>query len=733
MLRGHMEEEEGRAEQECLPPQPTPYPWLLYFNDNEENQTFCSISDPTITYPRSIPELMGAAVKVWTIQHGWCLLENMIKSNSKHHIHNLFLWSPSNFKKIELPQLKLSNNITIGYSIFSSSPTTTDQVCSIFLFSVSSTLIFYCQLGDDQWTEVDYREDLLSDPDFRKETFITNPVYCNGNLYAESMGNNVLVVIQKPELGGLQIKSTGVPLPAWRATIPMIGLYHTAFWFGSNHQLFRILISLALDKVIGVSVQCYDFSLRTWEKGESIKDKVFFISISDSKSKDVCSRSRFVCQTINSDTEGGRVYLALKDNDFVYIYNIEDNSLMISQHFSNLPKNRSCSLWFMPEPTDVRLSDMLKKEIIRECGAIHLKEMRGRATNFNSYAFTLDVVESIAKRLNVFDYLHLRATSKFFYLGALPLAQIQWRSRFDDLSLFPLLVLSNKDKVFTFVHPKQGLKYKYTITFPPQITTGGEIICYSKDGWLLLASRDSSFFFNPFTKQVLPLTDGIHDTIKSSQCVGFSHPPTSSECAIIECMGKIAFLTFFGGERTPFDYHEDLYRFPLYNMSPLFFNGSFYYLSIEGKLGVIQARRLVGQHHEAALDWKELQELQPPCTNFFNSFLVECDGNLLSVFEGEDNFQKWVQVFKLNEPTMNWSKVENLESHMLFVNGNASFSKVATIPGMENKIYFPRLYGQNIVFYSLETNNYHTSENEVLNFHHVREQLNSSWIEPRWH
>jgi hypothetical protein len=109
------------------------------------------------------------------------------------------------------------------------------------------------------------------------------------------------------------------------------------------------------------------------------------------------------------------------------------------------------------------LTDIPKKEIISECGAIHLKKMRGRATNINSYAYTLDVVESIAKRLNVFDYLHFRATSKHFCLGALPLAQIQWRSRFDDLSLFPLLVLSNKDKVFTFVHPKQGLRYKYTI------------------------------------------------------------------------------------------------------------------------------------------------------------------------------------------------------------------------------------------------------------------------------
>jgi hypothetical protein len=60
---------------------------------------------------------------------------------------------------------------------------------------------------------------------------------------------------------------------------------------------------------------------------------------------------------------------------------------------------------------------------------------------------------------------------------------------------------------------------------------------------------------------------------------------------------------------------------------------------------------------------------------------------------------------------------------------------VANIPGMENKIYFNRFYGNNVVFYSLETNNYHTFENidQVVNFHDVREQLNGTWIQPRWH
>jgi hypothetical protein len=99
----------------------------------------------------------------------------------------------------------------------------------------------------------------------------------------------------------------------------------------------------------------------------------------------------------------------------------------------------------------------------------------------------------------------------------------------------------------------------------------------------------------------------------------------------------------------------------------------------------------------------------------------------------ESSLGKGVRVFKLDESTMTWMKVESLKNHMLFV-GNTSFSAVANIPGMENKIYFPRFYRQRVVFYSLETNNYHTFENDkAVNFHHVREHLNGTWIQPRWH
>jgi len=376
------------------------------------------------------------------------------------------------------------------------------------------------------------------------------------------------------------------------------------------------------------------------------------------------------------------------------------------------------------------------------CGSIHLNEKDDTTTN--DYELSLDVVGVIAKRLNVFDYLHFRATNKHFRIGAPP---VQWRSyndisvlRFDDHSLCPLLVFLDKDNVFTFVHPKHGLKYKYTIKLPKVNFLEGKAyddvhlnsdceICYSKEGWLLLTRNSNcSFFFNPFTKEVIPF-EYEPITIRSGKCVGFSHCPTSYKCVIVDFDENALFH-----HKTPIfrllDY-ETRYDSSFYfqhgylslgNKSPTFHNGSFFYLSNKGMLGVIKLT-------EDGASWKEFKELQSPCTGFINNFLVECNGNQLSIFEGP--FGKWVRVFKLNESTMTWTKVESLGNHMLFV-GNTSFSAVANIPGMENKIYFPRFYGQSILFYSLKTKKYHTFEDEVLNFENVREPLNSSWIEPKW-
>ncbi|WJX22669.1 hypothetical protein P8452_11952 [Trifolium repens] len=554
-----------------------------------------------------------------------------------------------------------------------------------------------------------------------KYTYFEDPTYCNGCLYARmrtSLGF-IIVVIERFSINctsDLQPIISGFE----EIIIKLIGF---------DNVLFRIEVLHAWDRVIAVFVHKFDCSQRVWEKVENIKDKVFFIS---------CRDSAFACQAINPEIEGGRIYIALKNCNFVYIYNIKDKSLATSQHFSNLSRTLTYSLWFIPE---TRIIGPLKEETeeahqVRQIEGVyelvHSKDTEDKS--HNELSLPQDVIEVIAKHINnVFDYLHFRASNKLFRLLAPP---IQWRSsssmsmsRFDDLSTCPLFVFSEKD-VFTFLHPKHGLESKSIIKFPQDLHRNRNLeICCSKDGWLLLVAFHLGYqvFFNPFTKEVLPLPFGNKE-ISNIRCFGMSHSPTSYECVTVELIKINTITTAYvhhlreGRQHNIIEFEES--KFPLFNISPAFHNGLFYFLSVTGNLAVIEVIR-----EEIRL--KVLQKPQAPCSSHFNNFLVECDGNLLSVFESP--FAKGVQVFKLNEYTMTWMKVKSLKNHMIFV-GKTSFSALANISGMENKIYFNRFYGQNVVFYSLETNNYHTFQNdEVVNFHHMREQLNGTWIQPRWH
>ncbi|WJX27341.1 hypothetical protein P8452_16168 [Trifolium repens] len=487
--------------------------------------------------------------------------------------------------------------------------------------------MFYYQLGDKQWTKRCFYIDIVRDlamkgkaPLEESKTIFEDPVYCNGRLYAgmSIWYGYIIVVTEKLQPNDFSINCTSDPMAKYKPRLP-----------------------------------------------------------------DICETEEAISRLIGSNNKlkGGRIYIALKNCNYVYIYNIEEKSIVTSPPFSNLPENLYYSRWFMP---DTRMTDTLKEEIgkshqIREkesiCNVVYLKDV-GDIAHTKS-PLPLDVVEVIAKNINdVLDYLQFRASNKLLRLAA---PQIQWRSSssmsmsmFDDLSMCPLFVFSEKDKVFTFVHPKLGLDYENIISYPQGEPWSWNCeICCSKDGWLLLVAVNNTkfqVFFNPFTKEVfrLPL---LHKGIWNIRCFGMSDSSTSSKCVIVELVKGLstittAYINFMNRDYRHFTFEST--KFPHYNVSPVFHNGLFYFLSKSGKLAVIEA---TGEN----IRWIVLEELQAPCSTCFKNFLVECDGNLLSVFESP--FAKRVQVFKLNESTMTCMKVKSLKNHMIFV-GKVAFTMV---------------------------------------------------------
>ncbi|WJX26874.1 hypothetical protein P8452_15746 [Trifolium repens] len=394
-------------------------PSLMYFS-GKNNLTFCSISDPTKSYSRSFPDhWRKSKLSLRTIQHGWFLWEN----NGDF----FFLWNPLNLVEIMLPPLN-SNHTSFGKWILSSPPTTNDKICSIFFISSCCPSIFYYQLGDKEWTELCSYDDIARALAMKGNAplrgicpIFEDPVYSNGCLYARMRTSLwfIIVVIEKLQPNGVSINFLYNSMIKHIPNITCSSEQVISNLIGSNNFLFQIEVLHALDRVIAVYVYKFDCSQRVWKKVENIKDKVFFISSHD---------SAFACQAINPETEGGRIYIALKNCNFVYIYNIEDKSLATSQQFSY--SSKTATRWFMLE---TRMTDTLKEQKgkapeVREregiCDVVHSKATEDKA--YNGLSLPLDVIEMIAKRINnVLDYLHFRASNKLFRLVAPP---IKWRS-----------------------------------------------------------------------------------------------------------------------------------------------------------------------------------------------------------------------------------------------------------------------------------------------------------------
>lgn len=168
-------------------------------------------------------------------------------------------------------------------------------------------MIFYCQIGDKEWIVVDYLEDLKSKGLYAQSAKPGNPIYCNGGcLYIEmfTSGRSNLILVGKHNSNVLDISSTTIFRPTHYFQD------HTSRFFASNNEMFRIETLFYNSKVIAVAVFKFDCSQRVWEKVESMKDRVLFISQCDSP---------IACQEINQESKGGQVYITLPGKKFVWL------------------------------------------------------------------------------------------------------------------------------------------------------------------------------------------------------------------------------------------------------------------------------------------------------------------------------------------------------------------------------------------------------------------------------
>ncbi|CAL1388422.1 unnamed protein product [Linum trigynum] len=96
---------------------------------------------------------------------------------------------------------------------------------------------------------------------------------------------------------------------------------------------------------------------------------------------------------------------------------------------------------------------------------------------------------------------------------------------------------------------------------------------------------------------------------------------------------------------------------------------------------------------------------------------------------------KFLQVYALNQETIAWKKLDDLEDKMLFVSTTSALSATNSrdrITSLGNKVFLDRFKEKDGVFYSLATKRFHTFWSGYNNddWCNTKEYLNCTWIEP---
>ncbi|CAK9138855.1 unnamed protein product, partial [Ilex paraguariensis] len=158
--------------------------------------------------------------------------------------------------------------------------------------------------------------------------------------------------------------------------------------------------------------------------------------------------------------------------------------------------------------------------------------------------------------------------------------------------------------------------------------------------------------------------------------------------------------------------------------SPVKCNGLYYWLDTAGNLGIFDPK-------DNECSWTVCDKPLRRLNNSQQSFMIESDGELFTVFVGCDGRQ--VHVFKLDFSEEAWHEVQSLGDKMVHVSYRSSFSEKAVVRGTGNKIYFPKFYGGNGVFYSLGTRKFHSFVGNFSkeDFYDMKDMKHCTWIKLR--
>ncbi|PIA34175.1 hypothetical protein AQUCO_03800034v1 [Aquilegia coerulea] len=337
-----------------------------------------------------------------------------------------------------------------------------------------------------------------------------------------------------------------------------------------------------------------------------------------------------------------------------------------------------------------------------------------------------ELLDLISSSLCLGDCIRFRLTCKSWISMTPPLQSNPLPMQPESGYQLPWLISfpNNNNGVCNFYHPVSSDSYTRYI---PELA--GALLHNARYGWLLLSKNKNTciFLFNPFTMELVNLPD-LKDRDGPFQNMFFSSPPTSSDF-VVYGLSTHTMLVYHKAENTWTTYSlHGQPRFEIFFIpcNPIFHGGVFYFLCADGRLALFNPKAI-----EEESQWEIFPESALIiAVSSKRNFIVEYNGEILAVFVGL--LGKPISVFKLDHLKMKWDRLETLDDKAVFVSHKSSTMIPAGLKGIENRIYFPMLHGQDNLFYSLSTRNYHSfgSKDSREDWLNTTEHWDCAWIHP---
>jgi hypothetical protein len=370
------------------------------------------------------------------------------------------------------------------------------------------------------------------------------------------------------------------------------------------------------------------------------------------------------------------------------------------------------------------------------------EEKEVMATNIVSSKWSdlnADLLHLIVKKISFIDFLHLKAVCKGWNSITCPI---------QDAKVSPLLMTTKpgrEEDLLEVFDPVSEKKYNIRVSIPASDlkSQGSQLLHFTKNGWVIMSRGGDHMFFlvNPFKNYpdggdviALPRLDA-HDL----RGLSFSSLPGSPDFVVLAVETSLDFeiITIQTWRIGDEDWKEeclgdDDVPFRMASHSPVFLDGVFYFLDINGRLGVVDP-------NDEDMEWNILEKPDKPIRGSEEdqecdyTYLVEWKHELYAILR-ESSGDGSIEIFKLDRSKMVWTELEEMEDVAIFWDrSNALIVRPPPGEDLCNKVYLPNYYtesddgGRAQAFYCLEEGEYYPS----FNAFNAKEPMNAIWFEPK--